>query len=207
MQARYFDPIIGRFLSPDPVGYEDQLNLYAYVGNDPLDRTDPTGKFNSATFGRYTLLAVEEDAIGGGPLDPIADVFAIGTIVVGLGVAAFEHDQEIKADSNKERVEATDKAEGIDRTSSVDPRPGKDFTKKGKEIVKSANRDAHGGTQTCESCGVATVPAKQSKKGVTPPGNETHIDHKDPKSKGGSGSPPNGQVLCRDCNLEKRDRR
>ena len=42
-KARVYDPALGRFLQTDPVGYDDDFNLYAYVYNDPFSDTDPTG--------------------------------------------------------------------------------------------------------------------------------------------------------------------
>ena len=48
MQARYYDPVIGQFLSNDPVGFSvDQpqmFNRYSYVANDPVNATDPDGR-------------------------------------------------------------------------------------------------------------------------------------------------------------------
>ncbi len=42
-RARYYDPLVGRFLSEDPEGFGASVNSYAYVDNDPVDWMDPTG--------------------------------------------------------------------------------------------------------------------------------------------------------------------
>lgn len=47
MQARFYDPLVGRFLSEDPVHFEDSdmrtFNRYSYANNSPYTNTDPYG--------------------------------------------------------------------------------------------------------------------------------------------------------------------
>jgi RHS repeat-associated protein len=44
LEQRYYDPAVGRFISPDPIGLAGGLNLYGYCGNDPVNCVDPTGE-------------------------------------------------------------------------------------------------------------------------------------------------------------------
>ncbi|WP_444889970.1 polymorphic toxin-type HINT domain-containing protein [Microbulbifer sp. DLAB2-AA] len=88
MQARYYDPLIGRFYSIDPVGYLGHLergnpiqgmNRYAYANNNPYKYNDPDGEFinfavkfaadvalgaalNYAETGSFNLLGATQDA-------------------------------------------------------------------------------------------------------------------------------------------------
>jgi len=42
-RARYYSADLGRFISRDPIGVRDNVNLYSYVGESPLNFTDQMG--------------------------------------------------------------------------------------------------------------------------------------------------------------------
>jgi RHS repeat-associated protein len=64
LRNRFYSPDIGRFLQPDPVGFNgDATNLYRYCGNNPLTRSDPSGQTvwisqHSVGPGNHTYLTI-----------------------------------------------------------------------------------------------------------------------------------------------------
>lgn len=60
MQARYYDPSVGRFLSTDPVGphpgNEFNFNRYNYANDNPIRYTDPTGRVVHLVNEQKTIL-------------------------------------------------------------------------------------------------------------------------------------------------------
>ncbi|AXK43553.1 RHS repeat-associated core domain-containing protein [Erythrobacter aureus] len=89
-KARIYSPTLGRFIQTDPIGYEDQFNLYAYVGNDPVNGVDPTG-MDSYMVARQLDSAVGKAGIGHAyivvdakyPGDPNAKVISFGELSNG----------------------------------------------------------------------------------------------------------------------------
>jgi len=59
LRARYYSPSRGRFLQTDPIGSDEDLHLYAYVGNDPVSKTDPSGECGPPCIGALVGRGVE----------------------------------------------------------------------------------------------------------------------------------------------------
>jgi RHS repeat-associated protein len=55
-RARYYSYDLGRFMQTDPIGYEADLNLYAYVGNDQVNNTDPLGLLSNECMATGSLV-------------------------------------------------------------------------------------------------------------------------------------------------------
>jgi len=89
MNGRVYDPVLGRFLSPDPkvqfVADLQSYNRYSYVLNNPLRYTDPTGY---AIFGSNwdSLISF---SLGLGSLGVCAATSGIGCVVAGLAATAW----------------------------------------------------------------------------------------------------------------------
>ena len=75
---RYYDPELGRYLTPDPIGLEGGINLYAYSENNPVNGIDPWGLDDALINpGSYLGTAVSSSSNwasfpGYGPQNPYA---------------------------------------------------------------------------------------------------------------------------------------
>jgi RHS repeat-associated protein len=190
-RARYYSPSIGRFMQMDPVGSKDDLNLYAYVGNDPLDKTDPSGKIAGVDDAVELAAACAASA-------PCAAAVATAAIVVWKAVAgATETVYDHIVNSESAPAPSSDKSTGSNPTgSTLQPGehagdsipargPGRDFTPEEREKINEI-----GGTSGCHTCGT-TDPGTKSGNFVP--------DHQPPSAVNPDGKPQRLYPQCLGC--------
>lgn len=169
LNARYYDPVLARFISPD--WFEPQeagvgTNRYAYAGNNPILYKDPSGNFFDTIFDVMFVAAdlffIGRDYVTKGTVDPV-DVVALGAdlgaIIVpgvtgaGIGVRAAREGGEkiVKSASDKLLDAAKDGGKVAEDVTKKAPdittpykRPSGATTKAQRESVQN---------QPCVDCG------------------------------------------------------
>ena len=155
LQSRYYDPGTGRFLNADGYVSTGQgivgTNMFAYCGNNPVMRTDPSGSFWQTFIEiiekSFRALAPVISVLGGaavadGPF-PVGDAVAVvGLALLTVGVVAYgvyaaatapAPSISIPKVEEKEKAQAPPPEDTViyryhsSKTSNLAPRPGIDY--------------------------------------------------------------------------------
>jgi len=111
---RYYDPGTGRYLTADPIGQLGGLNLYAYVGNNPVFWIDQYGLAPSWVGPTSAVLGATGGALFAGGLatgQPVASAAGLTLLAIAGGLQIWdlttpvEQIQEITESENMKQIQ------------------------------------------------------------------------------------------------------
>ena len=88
LHARYYDPVIGRFLSPDTLDPTEPgvgTNRYAYADNDPINKSDPNGHIVQGLLARAAIAGLISGGVDAITRLGLESKFDLGKTVTAVG--------------------------------------------------------------------------------------------------------------------------
>jgi RHS repeat-associated protein len=119
---RWYEAGTGKWLSEDPIGFKARdVNLYRYVGNGPMNATDPSGQSG----------VLSDNKIETGELDTMVDnVMASPNCSCGIKITASGHSK--------------------DSTNTIINQPGVIYPSNAKDLIKALQREIAKNNKTCK---------------------------------------------------------
>ncbi len=109
-RARYYHPALRRWLNRDPIGTNGGINLYGYVGNNPIDFVDPLGLWQVTIGGGWGIAGEISFGYNSGRAN------ISGTIGVGGGLAGSYNPN----DSGPSNMQGPSTTEGLVAKGDLD---------------------------------------------------------------------------------------
>jgi RHS repeat-associated protein len=134
---RYYDSQIGRWLNRDPLEERGGINLYGFVGGDPISRVDVDGRSAVASAIPVAVVAAAVD----GPF-PAGDAIGLGILGVAALIDAFSDADEEECAAEEDKDKDKDKDKDAERNPADDKKIGSD--KEADNTAKELGyKDAH----------------------------------------------------------------
>jgi len=181
-QQRYYDPVVGKFLSVDPVVADpsngSNFNRYWYANDNPYRFTDPSGRVGEFVAFRLVLAGAAADAATPDPTDAAAPAKAavyasalLGTAIGGaISLAINAATNESASDGAAEAADAagegapsgecancggetTSNVGAISSSSGMSPRQVKEAIHGAKTNLPKSTEKRNPDVEVCTTCG------------------------------------------------------
>lgn len=191
MGARYYDPVVGRFLSMDPKGFDESNvhshNRYAYANNNPYRYKDPDGRMAQVIEGLVILGLIGLTVYAFSPGVKKSTDAAAAAAVRGMFSEKAEASEGKEAGPNS--GVPSNVGPGPNAGESVPAGPSARPTKEQQDKINEiGDRDG------CHTCGTRD-PGTKSGNWVG--------DHQDPNKLNPEGKPQSYYPQCLNCSNEQ----